>query len=215
MIRDNQFDGRIRSNPYRHIADFIEISNLFQYGENQEEAVMLRTFPFSLSGEAKSWVNELDEGTITSHGQTKGTIIEIFYHGLDVPTQGILDAEGIFLYNIPNEAFKILDDKSETRMIWVMLNLSKKMRLNLFKPPFQTMPKPSSIVSNSPNVSPFLKNCTMRIPYMNSKTFADDTLSNHVGDKELKSYEGIGTGRMTRKKIEKDDNGLLKEPNKD
>ncbi|GJT86882.1 hypothetical protein Tco_0640582 [Tanacetum coccineum] len=27
------------------------------------------------------------------------------------PTQGILDAGGIFLYNTPNEAFKILDDK--------------------------------------------------------------------------------------------------------
>ncbi|GJS61540.1 hypothetical protein Tco_0656324 [Tanacetum coccineum] len=45
MIQDNQFDGRIRSDPYRHVADFLEISNLFQYGENQEEAVMLRTFP--------------------------------------------------------------------------------------------------------------------------------------------------------------------------
>nr|GEV27449.1 hypothetical protein [Tanacetum cinerariifolium] len=81
--------------------------------------------------------------------------------------------------------------------------------------PFQTMPKPSPIVSNSPNVSPFLKNCTVRIPYTNSKTFADDALPNHVGDKELKSYEGIGTGRMTRKKVEKDDNDVSKEPNKD
>ncbi|GJW62615.1 hypothetical protein Tco_0111950 [Tanacetum coccineum] len=66
MIRDNQFYGRIRSDPHRHIADFLEISNLFQYGENQEEAVMLRTFPFSLSRESKTWLNEFNEGTITS-----------------------------------------------------------------------------------------------------------------------------------------------------
>ena len=124
---------------------------------------MLRTFPFLLTGEAKIWLNELDEGTITSwnelreafisryfssakfkrllneihsfhqlndetlveawlrlkemlrtcygHGLTKETIIQIFYHGLDDPTQGILDARGIFLYKTPNEAFKILDDK--------------------------------------------------------------------------------------------------------
>ncbi|GKB31992.1 hypothetical protein Tco_0871393 [Tanacetum coccineum] len=85
MIRDNQFDGRIRFDPHRHIADFLEISNLFQYVENQEEAVMLRTFPFSLSGEAKTCSDD--------------------------PTQGILDAGGIFLYNTPNEAFKILEDK--------------------------------------------------------------------------------------------------------
>ncbi|GJW93245.1 hypothetical protein Tco_0172917 [Tanacetum coccineum] len=45
------------------------------------------------------------------HGLTIGMIIHIFYHGLDDPTQGILDAGGIFLYNTPNEAFKILEDK--------------------------------------------------------------------------------------------------------
>ena len=125
--------------------------------------VKLRTFPFSLSGEAKIWLNELNEGTITTweemreafisryfspakfkrllheihnfhqlehetlvdawlrikdmlrtchgHGLTKGEIIQTFYHGLDNPTQGILDAGGIFLYNTPNEAYKILEDK--------------------------------------------------------------------------------------------------------
>ncbi|GJS30518.1 reverse transcriptase domain-containing protein [Tanacetum coccineum] len=47
------------------------------------------------------------------HGLTKGTIIQIFYHGLDEPTQGILDitAGGIFLYKTPNQAFQFLDDK--------------------------------------------------------------------------------------------------------
>ncbi|GJS98315.1 putative ribonuclease H-like domain-containing protein [Tanacetum coccineum] len=165
MIRDNQFDGRVCSDPHHHVADFLEITNLFQYGENQEEAVKLRTFPFSLSGEAKTWLNELNEGRITTwhemreafisryfspakfkhllneihsfhqlanetfidawfrlkemirtcygHGLTKGTIIQIFYHGLDDPNQEILDAGGIFLYNTPNKAFKILGDKIE------------------------------------------------------------------------------------------------------
>ncbi|GJW71295.1 hypothetical protein Tco_0128212 [Tanacetum coccineum] len=49
--------------------------------------------------------------TCYGHGLTKGTIIQIFYHGLDDPTQGILDAGGIFLYNTLNEAFKILEEK--------------------------------------------------------------------------------------------------------
>ncbi|GJT25606.1 reverse transcriptase domain-containing protein [Tanacetum coccineum] len=163
MTRENQFDGPIRSDPHRHIADFLEISNLFLYGENQKEAVELRTFPFSLSEKAKTWLNELNEGTITSwneiredfisryfspakfkrllneihsfhqlahetfvdawirlkemlltcygYGLSKGTIIQIFYHGLDDPTQEILNDGGIFLYNTLNEAFKILEDK--------------------------------------------------------------------------------------------------------
>ncbi|GJS66235.1 hypothetical protein Tco_0680799 [Tanacetum coccineum] len=75
MIRDNKFDGRIRSDPHRHIANFLEISSLFQYGENQEEAVMLRTFPFSLSGESKTWLNELNEGTITSWNEMREAFI--------------------------------------------------------------------------------------------------------------------------------------------
>ncbi|GKD54529.1 reverse transcriptase domain-containing protein, partial [Tanacetum coccineum] len=47
------------------------------------------------------------------HGLTKGAIIQIFYHGLDEPTQGILDitAGGIFLYKSPNQAFQFLEDK--------------------------------------------------------------------------------------------------------
>ncbi|GKC49259.1 reverse transcriptase domain-containing protein [Tanacetum coccineum] len=47
------------------------------------------------------------------HGLTKGAIIQIFYHGLDEPTQAILDvtAGGIFLYKSPNQAFQLLEDK--------------------------------------------------------------------------------------------------------
>ncbi|GKD59381.1 reverse transcriptase domain-containing protein [Tanacetum coccineum] len=47
------------------------------------------------------------------HGLTKGAIIQIFYHGLDEPTQAILDVttRGIFLYKSHNQAFKFLEDK--------------------------------------------------------------------------------------------------------
>ncbi|GJY83077.1 hypothetical protein Tco_0496453 [Tanacetum coccineum] len=47
------------------------------------------------------------------HGLTKGVIIQIFYHGLDEPTQAILEvtAGGIFLYKSPNQVFQPLEDK--------------------------------------------------------------------------------------------------------
>ncbi|GKA16297.1 hypothetical protein Tco_0696044, partial [Tanacetum coccineum] len=59
--------------------------------------------------------------------------------------------------------------------------------------PILTMPNPNPINSNSPTVSPFLKDSTVHIPYTNAKTFADDVLLNHVGDEELKSFDGVGT----------------------
>ncbi|GKD29350.1 hypothetical protein Tco_1240128, partial [Tanacetum coccineum] len=71
--------------------------------------------------------------TCYGHGLTKGAIIQIFYHGLDDPTQEILDAGGIFLYNTPNEAFKILEDK-------VILKLD-------FSDDSQNNPEPKIVVS--------------------------------------------------------------------
>ncbi|GKC32495.1 hypothetical protein Tco_1039789 [Tanacetum coccineum] len=233
--------------------------------------------------------------TCYGHGLTKGAIIQILYHGLDVPTQRILDVRGIFLYKTRNEAFKILEDKvllkldfsdgsqnskpktvvsagginfdsSHTILVdkfkalaikidsdfLVIRKELKEMRDGrrdnhvsqiymkddtlmcepheanyvqvrhefVYKSPsiqkendkgdvksieedvinhVSTMPNPNLINSNSPIVSSFLKDCNVHIPYMNAKTFANDVLLNHVGNEELKSVDGVGTGRMTKK----------------
>ncbi|GJX75320.1 hypothetical protein Tco_0313915 [Tanacetum coccineum] len=71
--------------------------------------------------------------TCYGHVLTKGMIIQIFYHGLDDPTQDILDAGGIFLYKTPKEAFKILEDK-----VLLKLDFSNDSQNNL---------KPKTIVS--------------------------------------------------------------------
>ncbi|GJZ38024.1 reverse transcriptase domain-containing protein [Tanacetum coccineum] len=112
-----------------------------------EEAVSLRTFPFSLSGEAKTWMNELDQGTITSWNEMREAFISLYFslakfkrilneihssHQLDDPTQEILNIGGIFLYNTPNEAFKILEDK---------------VLLKLDFPDGSQNPKPKTVVS--------------------------------------------------------------------
>ncbi|GJR13033.1 hypothetical protein Tco_0795685 [Tanacetum coccineum] len=80
--------------------------------------------------------------------------------------------------------------------------------------PIPTMSNPSPIMTNSPTVSSFHEDCIVHIPYMNAKMFADDVLLNHAGGEELNSIDGVGTGRMTKKEIEKVDMGLPKEPNK-
>nr|GEW98880.1 reverse transcriptase domain-containing protein [Tanacetum cinerariifolium] len=198
--------------------------------------------------------------------------------GLDDPTQGIIDARGIFIYNTPNEAFEILDDKVilkldfsddsqnnikpktvvsaggsniysnhamlmdkfkalATKIYSEFLKIREELKEMqyghrddegnqasqidmrddthefVYKPPsirnendkgdvevieeediklIPTMPNPSPINSNSLTVSPFLKDCTMRIPYTNAKTFADGVLMNQVGDEEFNSMDGIG-----------------------
>nr|GEW17916.1 hypothetical protein [Tanacetum cinerariifolium] len=66
---------------------------------------------------------------------------------------------------------------------------------------------PNLINSNSPTVSPFLRDCTVHIPYSNVKMFTDDVLSNRIGDEELKSIDGTGNRVLTKKEIKKDDIG--------
>ncbi|GKD45387.1 reverse transcriptase domain-containing protein, partial [Tanacetum coccineum] len=166
MIWENKFDGYLRADPHDHIHEFLAICDMFKYGETQSEVVKLMIFPLSLSDEAKTQFNKLNEESITSweqirkafinrffppslfnrllleirnfsqniceslteawlrlksmlqkchgHSLTKGAIIQIFYHGLDEPTQAILDVTAgvIFLYKSPNQAFQLLEDKA-------------------------------------------------------------------------------------------------------
>ncbi|GJR03469.1 hypothetical protein Tco_0526453 [Tanacetum coccineum] len=75
-----------------------------------------------------------------------------------------------------------------------------------------TMPNSNPIKANSPTISPFPKDCTVHIPYMDAKTFADIVLLNHVGEKETRLIVGDGIRVLTKKKIKKNDMGLSKEP---
>ncbi|GKD04866.1 reverse transcriptase domain-containing protein [Tanacetum coccineum] len=64
------------------------------------------------------------------HSLTKGAIIEIFYHGLDEPTQAILDvtAGGIFLYKSLNQTFQFLKDKVLFEHDWPIKSKNKHHR---------------------------------------------------------------------------------------
>ncbi|GJS89949.1 reverse transcriptase domain-containing protein [Tanacetum coccineum] len=79
MIRENKFDGYLRADPHDHIREFLAICNMFRYGKTQSEAVKLMIFPLSLSDEAKTWFNELNEESITSWEQMRKAFINRFF----------------------------------------------------------------------------------------------------------------------------------------
>ncbi|GJY37627.1 reverse transcriptase domain-containing protein [Tanacetum coccineum] len=118
LIKGNQFDGRTKTDPHKHIYEFLGICDMFKYRDTENEAVRLMMFPLSLTGEAKTWID--DEGTIKTeirafsqhenesqtnawlrikeilrnchgHNLSKGNIIKIFYHGLNEITQEVLN----------------------------------------------------------------------------------------------------------------------------
>ncbi|GJY66469.1 hypothetical protein Tco_0468707 [Tanacetum coccineum] len=117
LIKGNQFDGRTKSDPHKHIHEFLGICDMFKYRDTKNEAVRLMMFPLSLTRGAKTWLDKLNEGTIKinchGHNLSKGNIIKIFYHGLNETIQEVLNAAvgGIFLYKTPNQAYQLLEDK--------------------------------------------------------------------------------------------------------
>ncbi|GJV06528.1 reverse transcriptase domain-containing protein [Tanacetum coccineum] len=95
----------------------------------ENEAVRLLMFPLSLTGEVKTRLNELNEGTIETWDELQtafisrfspSNIIKIFYHGLNEITQEVLNdaAGGIFLYKTPNLAYQLLEDKVLLKLDW-------------------------------------------------------------------------------------------------
>ena len=79
LVKGNQFDGRNKKDPHKHIHEFLEICEMFRYGETENDAVRLMMFPLSLTGEAKTWLDELDEGTIATWDELRTAFISRFF----------------------------------------------------------------------------------------------------------------------------------------
>ncbi|GJV12108.1 hypothetical protein Tco_1353649 [Tanacetum coccineum] len=92
LVKGNQFDGRTKTDPHKHIHEFLGICDMFKYSDTENEAFRLMMFPLSLTGEAKA--------------------CEI--------TQEVLNAAagGIFLYKTPNQAYQLLEDKVLLKLDW-------------------------------------------------------------------------------------------------
>ncbi|GJX88228.1 reverse transcriptase domain-containing protein [Tanacetum coccineum] len=79
FVKGNQFDGRTKTDPHKHIHEFIGICDMFKYRDTENEVVRLMMFPLSLTREAKTWLDELNEGTIETWDELRTTFISRFF----------------------------------------------------------------------------------------------------------------------------------------
>nr|GEU82744.1 reverse transcriptase domain-containing protein [Tanacetum cinerariifolium] len=79
LVKGNQFDGRIKYDPHKHIHEFLRICDMFKYRDTKNEAVRLMMFPLSHNEEAKTWLNELNEGTIKTWDELRIAFISRFF----------------------------------------------------------------------------------------------------------------------------------------
>nr|GEY97628.1 reverse transcriptase domain-containing protein [Tanacetum cinerariifolium] len=75
MIKDQQFDGRARADPHKHIVEFVEICGIFRYGDTNVDAIKLKLFPSYLSIDAKVHFNELSPNFITTWEEMRQAFI--------------------------------------------------------------------------------------------------------------------------------------------
>nr|GEU51605.1 reverse transcriptase domain-containing protein [Tanacetum cinerariifolium] len=78
LVKGNQFDGRTKTDPHKHIHEFLEICDMFKYRDTKNEVVCLMMFPLSLTGEAKIWLDELNDGTIETWDELQTAFISQF-----------------------------------------------------------------------------------------------------------------------------------------
>ncbi|GJR32152.1 hypothetical protein Tco_1108384 [Tanacetum coccineum] len=64
LAKGNLFDGRIKTDLRKYIHEFLRICDMFKYKDTENEVVRLMMFPLSLTREAKTWLDELNKGTI-------------------------------------------------------------------------------------------------------------------------------------------------------
>ncbi|GJY31999.1 reverse transcriptase domain-containing protein [Tanacetum coccineum] len=79
LIKGNQFDGRTKTNPHKNIHEFLGIYDMLKYRDTENEAVRLMMFPLSLTREAKTWMDELNEGTIETWDELRTAFISRFF----------------------------------------------------------------------------------------------------------------------------------------
>ncbi|XP_070007544.1 uncharacterized protein [Nicotiana sylvestris] len=63
------FTGDLSEDLHSHLIDFLELVETAKYNGVPPEAIKLTLFPFSLKGEAKTWLQSLPQGSITTWDQ--------------------------------------------------------------------------------------------------------------------------------------------------
>ncbi|KAJ9546347.1 hypothetical protein OSB04_018890 [Centaurea solstitialis] len=79
MIKDLTYDGKSDSNPIVHMENFVDICDLFKTEEGRDDAIRLRVFPLTLTGEARAWLRSLEPSSITTWEGLRSKFLSRFF----------------------------------------------------------------------------------------------------------------------------------------
>nr|GEX71805.1 reverse transcriptase domain-containing protein [Tanacetum cinerariifolium] len=79
LVKGNQLDGRTKTDPHKYIQEFLRLCDTFKYRDIKNEIVRLMMFPIPLTEEAKTWLDELNKGTIKTWDELRTAFISRFF----------------------------------------------------------------------------------------------------------------------------------------
>nr|GFB04396.1 hypothetical protein [Tanacetum cinerariifolium] len=114
LVQSNQFTGR--QDPHNHLRFFNKVTSTFRHPEVPNTTIKLLLFPFSLEGEARTWLDKEPPRSILTWEDLLHQL-DTFYNALNPKDQDALDsaAGGNFLDKIPRECLSIIKSKSKVR----------------------------------------------------------------------------------------------------
>ncbi|XP_042016328.1 uncharacterized protein LOC121764359 [Salvia splendens] len=79
FVEQRVFSGRPTEDPNRHLSKFLEIANTTKLNGVPDDTIKLRLFPFSLSGYARDWFDNLEPGSVTSWDDLAQKFLDRFF----------------------------------------------------------------------------------------------------------------------------------------
>ncbi|KFK23013.1 hypothetical protein AALP_AAs71159U000100 [Arabis alpina] len=79
LVAQHQFHGHPSEHPMDHLEMFEDLASSIKAINVSEDYIMCKLFPFSLAGEAASWLKQLEPGSLTNWRDTKSAFLSHFY----------------------------------------------------------------------------------------------------------------------------------------
>nr|GEV38172.1 retrovirus-related Pol polyprotein from transposon TNT 1-94 [Tanacetum cinerariifolium] len=106
-LRGNTFSGSKHEDTNEHIEKVLEIVDLFHILKVNQDQIMLRAFPVSLTRAASRWLRNYPSGS------------RLFYNGLDFSTRQILDSKGAIPFKTFADAKIAIQEMAKYSQKWL------------------------------------------------------------------------------------------------